>query len=223
MRNRKRKSCDGKKQMVIAYHLIWAAYGYWLPNDPRGSTSRSIACDVIAELGSLHYGRKKVQPSAREVKEFHEHARRVLKHPLLDFEPSDFAIIADGIAEAIHQHNYTCYACAIMPDHVHALIRKHRHQAEDMLENLQQSTRLRLRMAGLRSSDHPTWGGPGWKVFLDTPTDIRRSIRYTDENPPKWRLPRQLWPFVKQYDGWPLHRGNRPHSPYARSLREYKE
>jgi hypothetical protein len=85
--------------------------------------SKSIACDVIADLGALHYGRKKVQPSAREVREFREQAKQVLKHPLLDFKPSEFAIVADGLAEAIRRHSYTCYASAIMPDHVHALIR----------------------------------------------------------------------------------------------------
>ena len=25
--------------MVLAYHLIFTAYGFWLPNDPRGSWS----------------------------------------------------------------------------------------------------------------------------------------------------------------------------------------
>ena len=29
--------------LVIAYHLIWTAYGWWLPNDPRGSGSVTIA------------------------------------------------------------------------------------------------------------------------------------------------------------------------------------
>jgi len=44
--------------IIIAYHLIWTAHGWWLPNDPRGSMSAAIACDVLAELGALHYGRK---------------------------------------------------------------------------------------------------------------------------------------------------------------------
>jgi hypothetical protein len=26
--------------MIAGYHLIWTAYGWWLPNDPRGSTSQ---------------------------------------------------------------------------------------------------------------------------------------------------------------------------------------
>ena len=114
--------------MVIAHHLIWTAYGYWLPNDPRGSTSKTIACDVIAELGSLHFGRKRVQPSGREVKEFQDRSRAVLKYPLLKFQVADFPLIADALTIVIREHNYTCYACAIMPDHVHVLIRKHKHR-----------------------------------------------------------------------------------------------
>jgi REP element-mobilizing transposase RayT len=209
--------------IIIAHHLIWTAYGYWLPNDPRGSMSRSIACDVIAELGELHYGRKKVQPSAREIQEFRNQSRSALKYSLLDFRSSDFPIVADALADAIHEHNYTCYACAIMPDHVHILIRKHKDQAEDMLDNFQQLSRLRLRNVRLRPPGHPVWGGPGWKVFLDTPTDIRRTIRYIDDNPEKWGLARQHWPFVRRYDGWPLHPGHSPNSPYARSPRTHAE
>ncbi len=152
--------------MVIAYHLIWTAYGYWLPNDPRGSMSKAIASDVIAELEKLHYGRKKVQPSAREVREFHKRAKNALKRPLLDFKVSDFSVVAEALADAIREHNYTCYACAVMPDHVHILIRKHKHQAETMLDNFQRSTRLRFRSLGLRPADHPVWGGaPAGKYF----------------------------------------------------------
>ncbi len=31
------------RPLVIAYHLVWTGYVWWLPNDPRGSTSRGIA------------------------------------------------------------------------------------------------------------------------------------------------------------------------------------
>ena len=103
------------------------------------------------------------------------------------------------------------------------LIRKHRDKAEQMIENVQESVRLRLRSLGLRSSDHPVWGGPGWslqKIFLDHPDDIRRTIRYVRDNPIKLRRPAQEWGFVTEYDGWPLHEGHDPNSPYARRLRE---
>ncbi len=109
-----------------------------------------------------------------------------------------------------------------MPDNVHILIRKHKKQAEEMIEDFQTASRLRLRNAGVRSIDHPVWGGPGWKVFLDHPDEIRITIRYIEQNPVKWRLPQQHWEFVKTYDGWPLHPGHSPNSPYARRMREQK-
>jgi hypothetical protein len=59
-------------------------------------------------------------------------------------------------------------------------------------------------------------------VFLDQPRAVRRIIRYVEDNPVKWRLPRQHWPFVSQYDDWPLHPGYDPNSPYARRLRNYE-
>ncbi len=208
--------------MILAHHLIWTAYRYWLPNDPRGSMSKTITSDLLAELGELHHGRKRVQPSAGEVCEFRDRARGVLKPPWLDFKVSDFSTIADGLAEAIRRHTYACYACAIMPDHVHVIIRKHKHQAEEMLENLQEAGRLRLYIAGLRTDDHPVWGGPGWKVFLDSPTDIRRTIHYIEQNPVKGRLPGQQWSFATPYDGWPLHPGHSSNSPYVRHLPEHE-
>ncbi|MCY2932262.1 MAG: hypothetical protein NTV86_22760 [Planctomycetota bacterium] len=114
---------------------------------------------------------------------------------------------------------YTCYACAIMSDHVHLLLRKHRDLVEDMIDRFQSVSRLRLRDLSLRPPDHPVWGGPGWKVFLDHPDEIRRTIRYIENNPVKLALPRQTWGFVKPYDGWPLHEGHSPNSPYVRRMR----
>ena len=204
---------------VIAYHLIWTAYGWWLPNDPRGSMSRTVACDVIAELGDLHYGRKRVQPPSAEIHEFYCRAAAALKHPLLALGPRDRDAVAAAFAGAVAEHRYTCYACAVMGDHAHLVIRKHKHQAEEMIANLQDASRLRLRNLAFRPPDHPVWGGPGWKVFLDCPDDIRRTIGYVKANPVKHRLGPQGWAFVQVYDGWPLHPGHNPNSPYARRLR----
>src|SRR6266545_3793099 len=163
--------------LVIAYHIMWTAYGTWLPNDPRGSTSQTLYSDVLAELGEIHFGRKKVQPPRREVKEFYERAADLLQYPILKFDERDCTIIAEALAEVIEHERYTCYACAVMPDHVHILIRKHKHLAEAMMENLKNASRTRLIETGHRAADHPTWtSGTGWKVFLETPDDIRRTI-----------------------------------------------
>jgi REP element-mobilizing transposase RayT len=188
--------------VVAAFHLIWTAYGWWLPNDPRGSSSHEIRIEQIADLGALHHGRKRVQPPGKEIREFYEQARNVLQHPLLTFEDEDIDLIAESFAQAMTEQRYTCYACAIMPDHVHALIRKHRDRAETMIERLQEASRAKLIEAGRRSPTHPVWGGPGWKVFLYTADDLRRIARYIQDNPIKAGRPQQQWGFVKQYDGW---------------------
>src|SRR5438552_4691775 len=100
--------------IVIAHHLIWVVYGMWLPNDPRGSMSRYIASDVIAELGELHYGRKRIQPAGRVVRQFRERAEEILKYPVQRLSADDVNAVAGAFAEAIREHVYTCYACAIM-------------------------------------------------------------------------------------------------------------
>ena len=207
------------RSMVIAHHLIWTAYGWWLPNDPRGSTSHCIRQDIIASLGEIHHGRRPVQPAGWEIRAFYNKAPSVLKHALLTISPDEREIIAASFAETIASRKYTCYSCAIMGDHVHMLIRKHRDPAELMIANLQTSSRDALRRHGSRPSDHPVWGGPGWKVFQDHPDDIRRTIPYIEDNPVKMQMPRQQWAFIKDYDGWPLHEGHPPNSPYAKRQR----
>ena len=143
----------------------------------------------------------------------------MLKHPWLTFGGREVDCIADAFSTLIQSCKYTCYACAIMPDHVHLVIRKHRDLAEEIIRRFQRAGFLALIDRGLVPFDHPVWGGPGWKVFLDEPDDVWRTIPYVDDNPVKAHLPRQSWPFVTPYNNWPLHDGHSPNSPYARRLR----
>ena len=138
---------------------------------------------------------------------------------MLEFGRAEVVALADAFRLAIAELRYTCYACAVMPDHVHLVIRKHRDSAEEVIFDLQEASRLRLRTSARCPQDHPVWGGAGWKVFLDHPDEIRRTIRYVEDNPVKLRRPKQTWDFVAPYDGWPLHPGHDPNSPYARRLR----
>src|SRR5262245_17790927 len=120
--------------MIVGHHIMWTAYGCWLPNDPRGSSSHEVCVEEIAELGEHHYGRKKIQPPSSEIREFYENACEVLKHPLLRFWEEDIQILASSFAKTIREQRYTCYACVIMPDHVHMLIRRHRDMGDRMIE-----------------------------------------------------------------------------------------
>jgi hypothetical protein len=112
--------------MVAGYHLIWTIYGVWLPNDPRGSSSTEIRSPVLEELGQIHFGRKKIQPSSAIIRKYYHEATPLLKHEVLPFSDDDIACVAEAVGRTIGVRGYTCYGCAIMPDHVHLLIRKHK-------------------------------------------------------------------------------------------------
>jgi REP element-mobilizing transposase RayT len=188
--------------MIAGYHLIWTAYGWWLPNDPRGSTSHEIRVPALADLGELHYGRKAFQPAGRTIREFYEAARTRLKDALLTFSDAEILTVGKAFADVIRQRNYTCYGCAILPDHVHLLIRKHRDQAETMIAAMQDASRTAIQQLGTRAADHPVWGGPGWKVFLETREDLQRTVAYIHKNLVPAKRADQTWPFVQSYDGW---------------------
>jgi len=85
---------------------------------------------------NCNHGRKLIQRHPRGYASFYDEARGVLKHPLLTFDRAAVEVIAAAFAETIIEQRYNCYSCAIMPDHVHVLIRKHRDQAEKMIEHL---------------------------------------------------------------------------------------
>ncbi len=140
---------------VIAYHVCWTAYGTWLPNDPRGSGSQAVATSTLAELGEPHYGRKRLQPAPATVRQFQKVAEERLKYSVMRFGPNHIEAIADAFGRAVAEHAYTCYACAILSDHAHLVLRKHKHRAKKMIDNLQQARRGRLSTERLIPHDHP--------------------------------------------------------------------
>ena len=194
---------------VIAYHLIWTNYGTWLSNDPRGSGSREVYTPILAALGEAHLGRKKVQPPRSTVREFYAEAEGRLQFPATRFDALQRNEIGGAFAEVIRKHHYTCYACAIMPEHVHLVIRKHRDSAEVMIEKFQHESREWLIERGAVPHDHPVWTKNGWRVFLDSPDTVWARIRYVEGNPVKEGLVVQRWPFVVPYDNWPFHKKGR--------------
>jgi hypothetical protein len=66
---------------VIAHHLVITGYGHWLPNDIRGSGSAEIKQEKLEQLGPIHYGRKRSQPSREQIRKFFREAE-----PLLEFD-----------------------------------------------------------------------------------------------------------------------------------------
>jgi REP element-mobilizing transposase RayT len=157
-------------------------------------------------VGELHIGRKAMQPRRGEVRTFYAQAEPLLAHPVIRFDASQRGAIGTALGEEIRRTPYTCWACAVMPDHLHLVIRKHRHQAEEMIERLQEATRAALVRDALVPDDHPVWTSGGWRKFLDSAEAVGRCLAYVERNPGREGMPQQAWDFVVPYDGWPFRR-----------------
>lgn len=203
------------RRSIIAHHLILTLYGHWGVNDPRGSGSAEFIDPKFSPLGPIHHGRKPehLQPTREVLRAYHCEHEQLLNFPVLWLDEAKRQAMADAFAEVVRTRNYTCYACAILSNHAHFVIRIHRDDALTMLQHLAETSkrRLRLRFHNEISEHHPIWSARPYKVFLYAPDDVRSRIGYVQRNPQKEGLPPQQFDFVKPYDNWPHHkRGAHP-------------
>lgn len=195
---------------VIAVHLVLSGYGHWAVNDPRGSGSGDFIDLKFEPLGQIHFGRKphREQPSRPELKEFHAKHEELLNFPIFWINDEKREGIAQAICEVIDSQGYTCYACAICGNHVHLLVRTHKHDALTIWNNFAEGIRhrLRLRFPHEISPHHPVISARPYKVFLYNPEQVWERIGYVEGNPLKEKLPPQRWEFVVPYDNFPFHK-----------------
>jgi len=189
-------------RQMIATHVVLLGYGHWLPNDPRGSHSKTVYAPRIAELGLLHEGRKAVQPSAAELRGFHGHAEEALYYPVHWFSPEDRDAIRDEFARVHKEHRLTCYACAILPNHVHVLIRRHALRGSAIHDLLKQHAATAVRRSAQLPTEHPVFTAGRGTQYKFTPAEMYSCARYIAQNFAKHKLPEERYEFVKEYDGW---------------------
>ena len=195
--------------MVIAYHVIFGAYGFWLPNDPRGSWSTEVWANHLQPFG----GATKVNTRKSLAGRKHDHLHRMktkrqLQYPPVAFDREQLSTIADAFGDAVSDLKLEVFACTIMPDHVHFVIGRSECTAEYMVGFLKRAATRRL----LAENLHPLqefrqangripspWVVGGWFVYLNTSAEVCSRVRYVEENPVKAGLPPQRWKFVRPY------------------------
>lgn len=195
--------------MVKAYHIIFTAYGFWLPNDPRGSWS-----DFVRSWELLKFGRAtKVTTRRSLARDAHDRRRRLeaktaLRYPPVIFNGQQGREIARGFRAAITQGGYLIHACAIMPDHVHLVAGRDGRRAESIAAHFKRAASRQLRTAGVhpfqdqatpRGELPPCWARGEWKVFLNDDEGIIRAIQYVERNPTNDGLRPQNWSFVTPF------------------------
>ncbi|MBL8794049.1 MAG: transposase [Planctomycetia bacterium] len=197
--------------MVHAYHVIFSAYGFWLPNDPRGSWS-----DFVGAWELLRFGNATKTTERRSLAwDPHDVARRlaakqVLKYPAVQFTGIQARAVGRGFGQFVKTNGLTIWACAILPEHVHMIIARHHYKVEQIVNLLKGDATRRLKEEGL----HPfanyqaangklpkCWGRGEWKVFIDNEPQLWAAIRYVERNPLKENKPLQRWPFVVPFEG----------------------
>ena len=203
---------------VIAVHLVLTLYGHWAVNDPRGSGSMNFIDEKFEPLGPIHFGRKPrhEQPTRHELKAFHAEHEALLNFPIFWIDRAKRTAIAEAIRDVIQADGYTCYACAVCGNHVHLVIRTHKHDALTIWNHFADAIRSRLTSTSsvesrLRfpeefSPQHPVISARPYKVFLYTPDDVWDRVDYIKKNPLKEHLPPQHWDFVTPYDNFPFHK-----------------
>jgi hypothetical protein len=197
------------QRIIIAHHLVLMLYGHWLSNDPRGSGSDETRKPELDELGPVHRGRKPVQPPRKDVKNFHRRAEPLLDHPVFWIDLAKRQAIADAFGRAVTEFGYTVWACAILWNHAHLLVRRHRDQGHTMWDVFAGSAREALRAFNDVGNEHPVWSTRPYVVFVYDPPGVESRVDYIRKNPEKEGLPPQSYPFVQPYDGWPFNQPKR--------------
>jgi len=187
--------------MVIAYHVVFSAYGFWLPNDPRGSWSDFVGAWELVRFGKA----TKVNTTRSVAADAHDrHLRReakaALKHPPAAFTGEQALAVGRGFAEAARESRYVVHACTILPEHVHMVIGRSDRPVGRIVGHFKGRATQHLARAGLwPDAKRPVWGKKTWKVFLYTPEDVRRAVTYVEGNPEREGKPRQRWSFVRPF------------------------
>src|SRR5262245_60409994 len=111
--------------------------------------------------------------------------------------------LGDSIEKALRRKGYTVWAGAVLKNHLHLCVRRHRDDANSMWQAFASETCIGRRLFADIPDAHPVWSERPYKVFLYTPDDVRRVIASIEQNPVKEGLGPQNWPFVTPFDGWP--------------------
>jgi REP element-mobilizing transposase RayT len=183
--------------MIIAYHSIFSTYGFWLPNDPRGSGS-----DYIASWELFRYGPATKTNSRRSVAalplppNWRREAQTALLYPPVFITGQQALAISQGFATAADEGPYEIYACAILPEHVHLVIGASPRRIRQVVGHIKSRATHFLREQRLWNDDRPLWGEHGWNVYLESAASVERAIRYVGNNPLKEGKKLQKWSFV---------------------------
>lgn len=199
--------------LVLGFHFILSAYGFWLPNDPRGSWSDCIrAFDLLCFGPATRVTTTRSLAAAPHDAALRRAAKQALRHKPVRFTGVQARAVARGIAIAALEARYVIHALAILPDHVHLVMAWHPKHVDLIAAHLKAKATHELVIAGM----HPLacdasikgripspWARNHWCPFIRNVDHMREAIAYVERNLIKAGLRPQRWRQVQPYREMP--------------------
>jgi REP element-mobilizing transposase RayT len=197
--------------MIVGYHCIFSTYGFWLPNDPRGSWSEFVASwnlfyagGSVTKLGT----RRSVAAARLNAQEIQRRTstKNALMHKPVTLTGIQARAVGMGFAIGCQVKGYRIHACAIMPQHVHLFVGRTATDIRTVVGDFKRFATMELCRQNLHPAQHgwperaPVWARGSWCVYLHA-DDVQRVIEYINGNPLRDGLPPQHWGCVKPWPG----------------------
>lgn len=196
--------------MIHGYHVIWGTYGFWLPNDPRGSWSDFVQSWELRRFGKAQKQLEREDISPTELAAWKSNAQSALKYPPVSLTGIQALEVGKGFGEFARASSLTIWALSILPEHVHLVLGRHRYEIETASNFLKGSASTQLDAAGLhpmssfRKPDGKLpsmWNSKQWIQYLDSEEAIDNAINYVEQNPVKEGKKKQKWSCVTAFEG----------------------
>ncbi|NOY29422.1 MAG: hypothetical protein GXP28_04365 [Planctomycetes bacterium] len=182
--------------MILGFHSIFSTYGFWLPNEPRGSWSTLVASWELAKFGPATKVDTRRSVAARPYdRGLKKRMQAVLQHPPVHLTGKQAQTIALSLANT----PYTIHACAILPEHIHLVLKYTSRRIRQAIGHIKSEATKALREQGYFMQRSP-WADHGWNVYLDSREAMRRAIKYVENNPVREGKRRQYWSSTIPYN-----------------------
>ena len=178
----------------LALRLVWGCYGFWLPNDTRGSWSRYVGSRAIYDAGGQA---TTVDGTHSYAKDRHDRERRLatkaaLIDPPVRLTGEQARAAAIGVLAAVADAHLPVYALCVMPDHVHVVVQETGKDAKALIGRSKSFATKRLNAMGLSPRGEKTpWVRGGWFISIKNREQLLCAIRYVENNPLAAGLRRQ--------------------------------
>jgi REP-associated tyrosine transposase len=197
--------------MLHGFHVIFSTYGFWLPNDPRGSWSDWVRRWELLQFGAAtKVSTRRSVAEVRHDRQLRRAAMLALMYPEVQFTGKQAQAVGKGFGTAMNEGGYAVYDCSILPQHVHLVLGRHERSVQRIVGHFKARATQQLSADALhplaghvqRDGTVPSpWGRNCWKVLLFSEEHLRAAIAYVVRNPLKEGKPRQRWSFVQPFQG----------------------